>query len=510
MRKSAGCSALFALGLLASVPAQSVAKPPDLPVQMEVQCTPTAQGCTDKVCGGSVGCPGMNGCSAYLYTSHSPCCPGCSAFHCLWQALCQTLTGCGDNVEAAIPVGPPQPFGFGPCPVPGPVGWVAGPPMMPPSMMPCAAPMPPGPPGMIVVPAAHAFGPPCPLFALPPVPPPMPAPMGMPLPQRMYMLAEYYDRLGHREAAHACLNMAHMHDPASPLGQKASACLAEMDGTGTSAEMPVMAEEQEARPALPRRVRPITSGEQYLLKLTQAQEMFHIAERCRRNGDLDMAYSCYHEARRICPNSEYAQRADKFIRRIEAVRELAEEAEPVEDVSSEESCNQPVPFYCPILFPLSSGLPMRSQEESARAVIVIEEGNSEMEAADKPVCNRPCQPAASRDSCSGADAAITEIIRKLAEQYGPQEAEDCEGEDDNTAEPAEEGTDPDEVSAAQPWYQPMLQTLQGQTRTNLDIDLTRSGCMRIQCNVYVGTVGVQVRYADGHCTVVCPLLPLVR
>jgi hypothetical protein len=60
----------------------------------------------------------------------------------------------------------------------------------------------------------------------------------------------------------------------------------------------------------------------------EARRMFQIAERCRRDGDLDMAYGCYRETMLICPGCRYAQDACRRARQIEDERAREELADP--------------------------------------------------------------------------------------------------------------------------------------------------------------------------------------
>jgi hypothetical protein len=49
-----------------------------------------------------------------------------------------------------------------------------------------------------------------------------------------------------------------------------------------------------------------------------ARQIYLIGERCRRQGDVDMATNCYQEARLLCPESDYARKAGRRLRELKA------------------------------------------------------------------------------------------------------------------------------------------------------------------------------------------------
>src|SRR5438874_9752948 len=58
-----------------------------------------------------------------------------------------------------------------------------------------------------------------------------------------------------------------------------------------------------------------------LARLSEAKAMYYVGERCRRGGDLDMAYRCYEEAHRACPQCRHAKKALQRMRRIDEDRQ---------------------------------------------------------------------------------------------------------------------------------------------------------------------------------------------
>jgi hypothetical protein len=53
-----------------------------------------------------------------------------------------------------------------------------------------------------------------------------------------------------------------------------------------------------------------------LAKLAEAKVMFYVGERCRRGGDPEMAYRCYENAYRTCPQSRHGKKAQMRMRKI--------------------------------------------------------------------------------------------------------------------------------------------------------------------------------------------------
>jgi hypothetical protein len=56
-------------------------------------------------------------------------------------------------------------------------------------------------------------------------------------------------------------------------------------------------------------------------RLAEAKAMYYVGERCRRGGDLDMAYRCYEDAYRICPQCRHAKKALQRMRRVKELKE---------------------------------------------------------------------------------------------------------------------------------------------------------------------------------------------
>jgi hypothetical protein len=67
-----------------------------------------------------------------------------------------------------------------------------------------------------------------------------------------------------------------------------------------------------------------------LARLSEAKAMYYVGERCRRGGDLDMAYRCYEDAYRICPQCRHAKKSLQRMRRVKELkqRELQQSSVP--------------------------------------------------------------------------------------------------------------------------------------------------------------------------------------
>jgi hypothetical protein len=73
-----------------------------------------------------------------------------------------------------------------------------------------------------------------------------------------------------------------------------------------------------------------------------ARRLYLIGERCRHEGDLEMAVNCYHEVELLSPHSPYGRKARRHLREIEAQRKA-----PPTDAGVEE---QEIPLPMPPRF----------------------------------------------------------------------------------------------------------------------------------------------------------------
>jgi hypothetical protein len=112
--------------------------------------------------------------------------------------------------------------------------------------------------------------------------------------------------------------------------------------------------------------------------------MFLIAERCRRQGDLDMAANCYQETHLLCPDCVYGRKAIERLHALETRR--VTETAPAEAEEQE----SPKP---------EQGSFLRDKERHPRAIAIeLEESSTapdageEQEAPAAPVLSVPRPP----------------------------------------------------------------------------------------------------------------------
>lgn len=73
------------------------------------------------------------------------------------------------------------------------------------------------------------------------------------------------------------------------------------------------------------------AAEEQARRHDMARRLYRIAERCRRKGDYEMAYSCYLEVELLVPNSPLGRQARKHMTACQDHLSGAEEAEPDAD-----------------------------------------------------------------------------------------------------------------------------------------------------------------------------------
>jgi hypothetical protein len=86
-----------------------------------------------------------------------------------------------------------------------------------------------------------------------------------------------------------------------------------------SREQPQPGGLEEQEPPVDRRP-PLTPGE--FQHREEARALFMLGERCRRGGDLRMAYGFYQETHLVCPDCYYGQKAIERMHAIETRRDL--------------------------------------------------------------------------------------------------------------------------------------------------------------------------------------------
>lgn len=286
--------------------------------------------------------------------------------------------------------------------------------------------------------------------------------------RQLYQQAERFMQGGELEPAYHCYEEIHLRSPNCRYGQVASEKMAEIERQQIAGQAPLWPSRPLAEAATTTRVTPVsatraittpprTPGELYLSKLSQAQKMFHIAERCRRQGDMDKAYTCYHETIRLCPASDYAHWATQHIRQIDSLRNNnSEPAETDEPLRLQKQSR-------------SSGLRNPRTGTQQRQELEIE--------ADIPPTrvNRPLPDSVK----SGLTPAGT---------FTP------------APEPARETRDHRQTNHVTRWTNPELATVLGLDHAEFEMDQSSRG-MRVLGGINLGVLGCRVIYQDGRYSV---------
>jgi tetratricopeptide (TPR) repeat protein len=163
--------------------------------------------------------------------------------------------------------------------------------------------------------------------------------------RRMYRIAERCRRARDFEMAENCYQETLRLCPESAYARKAVQRIGELrtmraDGDAEAAEPPQEVPAKEQAPQGNYEMRLVAPACSWLRcdvdGLARGQKMYRIAERCRRSGDFEMAVNCYQETMLLCPESEYARKAERHIRRLQAqapipMEDHGEEQEPKPD-----------------------------------------------------------------------------------------------------------------------------------------------------------------------------------
>jgi hypothetical protein len=116
--------------------------------------------------------------------------------------------------------------------------------------------------------------------------------------------------------------------------------------------------------------------------LAAARRMYLIAERCRRQGDLDMASNCYQETLLLCPHSAYGRKSLTRLHEIEACR--------VTDTDPSEAEEQDTPPITPK--PDAAPPDQESFLQPRVPLIVEEESQTTPGAGEEQLMPSPPQP----------------------------------------------------------------------------------------------------------------------
>jgi hypothetical protein len=317
--------------------------------------------------------------------------------------------------------------------------------------------------------------------------------------RQYYAMAEYYVRTGNIMTAYYYYQETHVHSPASRYGQVALHKLKQIEMQLVGAPMPCTPGQLagvDAEPCAGPAHIP-TEDEHYLRQLAQAQEMYHIGERCRNNGDLDKAYACYHETRLLCPDSDYAQWAAEKIQAIEAVRRVlriihaiqaidssdeqpTESEEGVRDWSDTSNAGPDLPMFLPFLPELFGVFEPSAQEQTS----------------DVPMSD-------------GNDAASPETP-VIDLNFGLFGIKVLHAQPDHTCRSTETETCQQEQIAraieTSAWLLELVNLLGGNTtRVDLDVDNNGSNGLRVRGGIHFGAIGCEVICEDGNYRIIWPV-----
>jgi hypothetical protein len=112
-----------------------------------------------------------------------------------------------------------------------------------------------------------------------------------------------------------------------------------MDGqnkTEAAEPLAVMPLEVEQISVMPTESSPVANADP---RLAGARRLYRIGERCRREGDFDMAVNCYNETHLLAPNSVYGRKAQERLKKIQAPHA----ADPVSGDAETQEPPRPMP-----------------------------------------------------------------------------------------------------------------------------------------------------------------------
>jgi tetratricopeptide (TPR) repeat protein len=171
---------------------------------------------------------------------------------------------------------------------------------------------------------------------------------------RLYRIAERCRRSGDLDMAENCYRETVLLCPGSAYAQKAKRRIhqvktlrAEQAEDAAEEAEPPQEPDQTIRPDPRARFHDPASAEppaEASAHETEAKALFRIAERCRHLGDLDMAENCYEETRLLCPDSDYARKAEQHIRQMKARRAVeSEDAFEEQEPGATPAVDTPIP-----------------------------------------------------------------------------------------------------------------------------------------------------------------------
>ncbi len=309
--------------------------------------------------------------------------------------------------------------------------------------------------------------------------------------RRMYLIAERCRRAGDLEMARNCYQETRLLCPDSAYAHKAAQRIRRMS-VRTAVPSEGDSEEQEPAEAPPEGRASLLREADYG-KMVEAKVLFYVGERCRRGGDLDMAYRCYEEAHRACPQCRHGKKALQRMRRIDEDRQTnaraGEGQEPPLAPRVNEVRIEPVfPMIDPQIVPAFDRLLAQEGQIAGAALDLVEETSrpapAGAEEAEEDYLPGPCG-----DTCPDS-----EMLRLFIEPP-PRDLVLCpvHGEEAQDSAACEDLSD---------WLRQAVRTMGG--AGSLRIDAARLGRLMAQGEGAVRALGCTVVHECGRAYVVYP------
>jgi hypothetical protein len=217
-----------------------------------------------------------------------------------------------------------------------------------------------------------------------PTAPPTAEEMLRELARNLYQIGERCREAGDLDMAANCYEEAGRLCPA--LAKQARARLRQVQALRAAKTSPDTGEEAQEPPTLPPEWggNPLRSDkllyETDRTRLAETRKLYLVGERCRRLGDLDMAYRWYEEAHGWCPNCAYGREALQRMRQIEGQRGDSEEQEPKQKPSRKRrrvvELVPVLPEIDPLVVPAFNRLLAETAEARPAGVVIVEEERS--------------------------------------------------------------------------------------------------------------------------------------
>ncbi|MCI0464026.1 MAG: hypothetical protein L0Z62_44395, partial [Gemmataceae bacterium] len=328
-----------------------------------------------------------------------------------------------------------------------------------------------------------------------PATPPTAEEMLRELARQLYQIGERCRQAGDLDMAANCYEEAGRLCPA--LARQAQAGLRKVQALRAAKASPDTGEEAQELPALPpewgssppRPDKLIYETDR--LRLAETRKLYLVGERCRRLGDLDMAYRWYEEAHGWCPHCAYGRKALERMRQIERQRGegSGEEQEPPKKQSRKRrgvvELVPVLPEIDPLVVPAFNRLLAETSEMRPAGLVIVEEERSS--AGDEEESESHYPPFFSGAVVS-PNLLVTPAVRDLVvrEQQGDYPQSEAAGTGHDLSD----------------WFREAVRTLRGVG--SLRIEAGRLGHLLSGGESAVRELGCALVHEGGRCYVVYP------